>query len=148
MDETKVRHHAKRIIDLGELGIEMGQMFNSVGNFSLVPTKEGNWLACFRRFQYYIEGDRCTYHTSHNLFYHDRNHHLFALLDKDFNLVRRIENPVSTYYDTEEWKSAYTHCGKDPFLEDARFTVWNGETYLTSAIYYYEDGKKKWATEI
>lgn len=138
----------KRKYDLGMIGIEMGQMFNSIGNFSLLPMDDGNWLACFRRFQYYIEGDRCTYHSSPNLLYPDRNHHLFALLDKDFNLVRRIENPLSTYYETDEWKSAYSYGGEDPFLEDARFTKWGNDIYLTSAIYYYEDGKKKWATEI
>lgn len=148
METTNVRHLAKRIIDLRELGLEMGILFNPVGNFSLLPLDDGNWLACFRRFQYYIEGDRYTYQSSPNMFYKDSNHHVFAILGGDFNLVRRIGNPVSTYFQTDEWASAFLYDVKDPYLEDARFVRWGNDVYLTSAIYYYVNGVKRWATEI
>ena len=139
----------KRIYDLSELGIELGILFNPIGNFSLLPMSDGNWLACFRRYQYYIEGDRCLFFSSPNMFYPDRNHHLFVKFDKDFNLIGRIANPTSTYYQTDKWATGFLHGGKDPFLEDARMTRWGDEIYLTSSIYWYDENKdKKWATEI
>lgn len=139
----------KRTYDLSELGIELGILFNPIGNFSLLPMSDGNWLACFRRYQYYIEGDRCLFFSSPNMFYPDRNHHLFVKFDKDFNLVGRIANPTSTYYQTDKWATGFLHGGKDPFLEDARMTRWGEEIYLTSSIYYYDEWhNKKWATEI
>lgn len=146
--KTNIRDYAKRIIDFRELGLELGILFNPIGNHSLIHLDDGNWLACFRRFQYYIEGDRYSYQSSPNMFYTDSNHHVFVLLDRDFNLVRRIENPVSEYFQTGEWASAFLYDVKDPYLEDARFTRWGNDIYLTSAIYYYADGVKRWATEI
>ena len=143
------RHLVKRIIDLSELGMELGIWFNPIGNFSLLPMENGNWLACFRRYQYYIEGDRCSYQSSPQMFYADRNHHLFVELDKDFKLVRRIDNPISTYYQSEKFKTAFIYDGKDPFLEDARLAQWGDEIYLSSAIYYWDEWhNKKWSTEI
>lgn len=83
------------------------------------------------------------------MFYKDRHRHVFAILDKDFNLVERIENVESTYHNADEWRTQYIYGGKHPFLEDARFTQWDNSTYLTSAIYWYDaNGNKKWSTEI
>lgn len=149
-DTANIRHLAKNAKDLTELGIELGAYFNPIGNFSLLPTTDGHWLAVFRRFQYYIEGDRYCYLSSPQMFYKDRHEHLFAMLDKDFNLVEKIGNFGSTYYDAPEWKTQYDYGGKSPFLEDARFTYWKGDgIYLTSAIYWYDESRNKnWSVEI
>ena len=149
MDYLNLKGSAKSVKDFSELAWQLGIYFNPLGNFTMLPTSDGHWLACFRRFQYYIEGDRYSYQSSPRMFYKDRHKHVFVILDKDFNLVERIDNLKSTYYDADEWKTQYIYDGTSPFLEDARLTQWSDGIYLTSAIYWYdEDKKKRWSTEV
>jgi len=149
MDYINIQSSAKAKWDFTDLPFQLGIYFNPIGNFSMLPMSDGYWLAVFRRFQYYIEGDRYSYQSSPRMFYKDRHEHVFAVLDKDFKLVERLDNVESTYYDAPEWKTQYIYGGTSPFLEDARLTKWDDGAYLTSAIYWYdEDKKKRWSTEV
>ena len=61
MENLNIQNLAKSKTDFTELAFELGIYFNPIGNFSMLPTADGHWLAVFRRFQYYIEGDRYSY---------------------------------------------------------------------------------------
>ena len=126
-----LRPYAKSIIDLSPIIWECGYIRNNGGNFSLVPFN-GQWLASFRLFGYYIDGyGRSCTHTDIALEKPDE--HLFVLLDTDFNFVKRLPVIGNTYWQDPR------HQNKTPYLEDMRMVVWNGEIYGSSSIFWQGD---------
>lgn len=63
--------------------------------------------------------------------------HRFCVLDRDFNLVRKVPNIQSTFYQHPQYHEKF------PYLEDARFACWNGRLYMTSTVVYQTS--KGWA---
>lgn len=128
--ELNIRQHAKRIIDLSHLSFDLGYYFNPVGNFNLYPFQNGKWLCVLRVFGYYISGGRFSYLTHPNMKLEHPDEHLFLVLDEEFNLMSRLELVENDYYHVPEFDR------ETPYLEDGRLVEWNGNLYLTSAIFY------------
>ena len=117
-------HHT----DLSHIAWECGIYFNNVGNFSLVPVGE-NYLATFRIFGYYIDG-KGRYLTHERMKLEHPDEHLFVLLDRNFNFVRRLDLKRNTYYVPNEFRGSKT------YLEDMRLVKWEGDIYGVSSTFY------------
>lgn len=115
-------------IDLSHIAWECGMNFNNVGNFSLVPIGE-NYLATFRVFGYYIDG-KGRYLTDERMKLERPDEHLFVLLDRNFNFVRRLDLKRNTYYVPPDFKGSKT------YLEDMRLVKWEGDIYGVSSTFY------------
>ena len=131
-DTLNISHKAKRKIDFTSIGFDMGCAFNNVGNFSIVPFN-GLYLASFRRFGYWITRDRQQYLTQKNLKLQDPHKHLFCLMDSDFNFIKHLPCPSSTYWEDPKFNL------RTPYLEDMRMVNWDGRTYGISAIFYQNE---------
>lgn len=116
-------------IDLSSIGWECGFLKNNIGNFSLVPVGNENYLASFRVFGFYIDG-KGRYLTHESMKLERPDEHLFVLLDRNFNFVRRLELKVNTYYVPDEFVNSRT------YLEDMRLVKWEGEIYGISSTFY------------
>ena len=116
-------------IDLSHIAWECGMNFNNVGNFSLVPVGNENYLASFRVFGYYIDG-KGRYLTYPGMALERPDEHLFVLLDRNFNFVRRLDLKRNTYYVPPDFRGSKT------YLEDMRMVVWNGDIYGVSSTFY------------
>lgn len=82
-----IQDMAKRKIDFSDYAFEMGEYFNPIGNFSIIPYN-GIYLASFRRFAYHITTEWNEYVTYPALKLNDPHKQLFCLLDRDFNFIR------------------------------------------------------------
>lgn len=116
-------------IDLSHIAWECGMNFNNVGNFSLVPVGNENYLASFRVFGYYIDG-KGRYLTDERMKLERPDEHLFVLLDRNFNFVRRLDLKRNTYYVPPDFRGSKT------YLEDMRLVKWEGEIYGVSSTFY------------
>jgi len=68
--------------------------------------------------------------------------HIFAILDKDYNLVKRLPVLRNDYYKPLEFQEHRT------YLEDGRMNIWNDKIYLTSATFYtYQESWEKFGLE-
>ena len=72
--------------------------------------------------------------------------HIFAILDKDYNLVKRLPVLRNDYYKPLEFQEHRT------YLEDGRMNVWMIDglpsIYLTSATFYtYQESWEKFGLE-
>ena len=140
-DSIDITPIAKNITDLSGIGIDLGFLRNNIGNFSLLPTQDGHWFAYFRAFQYIIHGDRQGYYTSYPL--EQPDHHQFCILNKDFGFVEKIDNLLSLYYEDPVLNK------ERPYLEDGRFVKWGDNIYLTSAVFYQNNGTyERFGTEV
>ena len=93
-----IRNMAKKVVDLSHIAWEAGFPFNNVGNFSLLPLPDGNgYFAYVRVFGYWIDG-KGRYLTNNRVLLKHPSLHLFVLLDKNFNFVRRFRNTASEYF--------------------------------------------------
>ena len=69
--------------------------------------------------------------------------HIFCLLDKDFNFVRRLVLLENTYYRPEEFT------GQRTYLEDGRLVIWpSGIYYITSTFYQNSERWDKMGLEV
>lgn len=134
-NEIITRHRAKRIIDLSEIALELGFLFNPVGNFSLLQLPNGNWFCSMRVFGYFISSATHAYLTQSNMKLEHPDAQLFLELDRDFNLVRRFNLVENDYYRVPEFDR------ETPYLEDGRLVKWGDEIYLTSAIFYQNNAQ-------
>ena len=126
--EPKMRY------DLSHIAWEAGFPFNNVGNFSLLPLPQGNgYFAYVRAFGYWIDGNGRYLTNDRVLLKHPRLH-LFVLLDKNFNFVRRFHNTESQYFKLKQYPD-------EAWLEDGRLVVWNGKVYLSTTVCYQKDGR-------
>ena len=132
---NNLKSYAKRVIDLTDIGIELGFYRNPCGNFSLIHLDNGNWLCHMRIFQYWIDGDRQGYWTNDTMQLNEPDKHQFVILDKDFNYVKKLENTISTYYADPQFNE------QKPYLEDGRLVRWDNGIYLSSAIFYQNHEK-------
>lgn len=120
---------AKQQYDLSPIVWELEDPFHNGGNFSLVPMPDGNWLCCMRIFAYLIDGQG-RYLQPPQMKLKNPHLHRFCVLDRDFNLVRKVPNIQSTFYQHPQYNEKF------PYLEDARFACWNGRLYTTSTVVY------------
>lgn len=118
-------------IDLSPIIWECGYVRNNGGNFSLIPHNDG-WIASFRLFGYYID-KYGRYRTHPDIALERPDNHLFVQLDRDFNFVNRLQVIGNTYWQDPQ------NPNKTPYLEDMRMTVWNGEIYGISSIFWQGD---------
>ena len=126
------RIEPKRKYDLSYIAWDCGFPFNNCGNFSLVQMSNGNYFAIFRMFGYYIDGDG-RYLTNKDLLLENPHQHTFVELDKDFRIVRRLDNVFSDYFGMQ------TQTEK-AWLEDGRLVRWCGKLYLSSTVCYQRNG--------
>ena len=127
--ETNLKHLARRIVDLSQIGFDCGYYNNPIGNFSMIPYGD-YYLASFRVFGYYITTDIQNYVFTPNMRLEHPDEHIFCRLDRDFNFVRRLHLAENTYYKPFEFWDSRT------YLEDGRLCDWNGQIYITSATFY------------
>ena len=132
--ETNLKHLARRIVDLSPIGFECGFYNNPIGNFSLLPYGDC-YLASFRVFGYFITTERQEYVYTPNMVLEKPDEHIFCLLDRDFNLVKRLHLAANTYHKPHEFRDNRT------YLEDGRLCEWEGEIYLTSATFYTKSNR-------
>lgn len=124
-----IRPYAKSIVDLSPVAWELEDPFHNGGNFQLVPMPNGNWLCLMRIFGYWIDG-KGMYRQSPQTKLDNPHLHRFAVLDKDFNFVRKVPCLCSTYYEHPTLRA------RQPYLEDARIAMWNGRAYAISTVVY------------
>ena len=120
---------AHSVIDYSDLAFDLGFWFNPIGNFSIIPFRNG-YLASFRVFGYFITGDTQSYQCLENMRLENPDQHLFLLLDRDFNFIHQLHLTKNTYYKPDEFENERT------YLEDGRLTKWNNEIYFTTATFY------------
>ena len=133
MDEPiNMREYADKVIDLTNIGYELGFYFNNCGNFSMLPMPNGDWFCCFRIFGYWIDSIG-RYLTSEQLRLHHPDLHQFCVLDRDFNFVRKVDCVESTYYKHPDYANEL------PYLEDGRLVAWNGNWYISTCVVYQEN---------
>lgn len=124
-----LRPVAKRVVDLSPIIWECGHVRNNGGNFSLIPYNDG-WLASFRLFGYYITKERQQYVYTKEMTLENPDQHLFVLLDRNFNFIKRLNLIENTYWKPEGFENERT-C-----LEDMRLCQWGDEIYGASATFY------------
>ena len=116
MDNTisalNLRHYAKDIKDLSHLAMDMDICFNSIGNMSFIPLNEEEQLATFRIFGYFITSNQQSYLYDRNMELENPDQHIFAILDRDYNLVKRLPVVKNEYYKPHEhlddgWKTIH-----------------------------------------
>ena len=129
METPNISGIAKSIKDLSTIGFDCGYYNNPIGNFSLLPYGD-LYLASFRVFGYYITTETQEYQYTPNMVLEHPDEHIFCLLDRDFNFVKRLQIAENTYFKPHEFRDNRT------YLEDGRLCDWNGEAYLTSATFY------------
>lgn len=124
-----IRDKAKSITDLSPLAFDMYDPFHNGGNFCLTPMGDGNFLCYMRIFGYFIDGRGRYLSTPQTLI--SRPHvHRFCILDRNFNLVKKLYNVESKFYVHPMFSRML------PYLEDGRVVEWNRKHYISSTVCY------------
>ena len=131
-EHLNISDKANSKLNMADIGFECGDMFHSIGNFSIVPFN-GFYLASFRRFAYYITSETEEYLTCQTLSLEDPHKQLFCLLDKDFNFIKHIPCATSTFWEDPKFNR------RTPYLEDMRMVNWEGNIYGISSIFYQNE---------
>ncbi len=142
-EELNIKDKAKDIKDLSNIGIDVGVLFNPVGNFSIVKLDNGNWLCSMRMFGYWISSLTQAYLTDKSMKLERPDEHIFLELDGDFNIVRHFSMKRNTYFKHPTFND------ETPYLEDGRLVKWGDEMYFASAIFYQNNAQwQKFGIEI
>ena len=146
MDKTinalNLRPFAKDIKDLSDISLQLDIYFNNIGNMSIIPLNDNEHLATFRTFGYFITNNQQRYLCHPNMELKNPDQHIFAILDKDYNLVKRLPVLRNDYYKPEEFQEHRT------YLEDGRMNIWNDRIYFTTATFYtYQESWEKFGLE-